>query len=114
MSRGAKSHQSHEAGSNADQRTGRNDDERQLPPFDKSDAEPAHKGGEALHEYGHLVGNGVVDLVDVTGGKKNVFDKLKFERGTYLTTIPVQVRPPLPLPSTSSPANLTKIIKVQC
>lgn len=70
MSRGAKSHQSHEAGSNADQRTGRNDDERQLPPFDKSDAEPAHKGGEALHEYGNLVGNGVVDLVDVTGGKK--------------------------------------------
>lgn len=65
-----RSYQSHESSSNSNQRTGGDDDQRQLPPFNEANAEAAYKGGEALHKDGHLVGDGIVDLVDVAVKKK--------------------------------------------
>ena len=57
--------QCHEPGSHADEGAGGQDDQGELPASDEAHAEAAHEGGEPLDEDAHLVGDGVVDLVDV-------------------------------------------------
>lgn len=66
-------HQSHQTGSNTDQWTCCDNDERQLPSFHKADAETAHKCGEALQKNGHLIRHGIVDLVDITATQTRPF-----------------------------------------
>lgn len=64
-----KTHQSHETGSDPDQRTCCHNDKCQLPSFHKANAEATNKSGEALQEDGNLIGDGIVDLVNVTAMK---------------------------------------------
>lgn len=63
----AASHQSHQSSSYTNQRTHCYDHQSQLPAPNESNHEAKHKSGDPLNEDRHLVSNGIVNLVDVTG-----------------------------------------------
>lgn len=60
------SHQSHESRSEADQRRHRYNDQRELPAPREAQKKTAHKCGKPLDENPHLIGDGIIYLVDVT------------------------------------------------
>ena len=69
------SHHGHESGSQTYQRAHSDDHQGEFPAPDEAHHEPEDEGGDPLDEDTHLVGDGVVDLVDVTEERKKYLKK---------------------------------------
>lgn len=64
------SYQADDGCSQANERAHGDDNQGQLPPLVKSQQEPADARGHALNENGHLVSNGIIDFINITGNKR--------------------------------------------
>ena len=64
------SYQTDDGCSNPNEGADRDDNQGQLPALEKSQQEPTDARGHALNENGHLVSNGIIDFINVTGNKR--------------------------------------------